>query len=120
MFKWRKWWLLFAVIWGVVAAITGGSIEVTGARWTDIEVVAAPLKKMGLACSWDDQRFVVEPSSLTAISTSSPWCSACNAIRPPAGVYFAALFKRLEITWARRTGSALRNAGPSGTETDSW
>lgn len=21
MFQWRKWWLLFAVIWGVVAAI---------------------------------------------------------------------------------------------------
>src|SRR5699024_600815 len=39
--------------WGVVAAITGGSIEVRGARWTDIEVVAAPLKKMGLACRWD-------------------------------------------------------------------
>jgi UDP-N-acetylglucosamine 1-carboxyvinyltransferase len=53
--------------WGVVAAITGGSIEVTGARWTDLEVVGAPLKKMGLTCSWDDQRFVVEPSSpLTA------------------------------------------------------
>jgi UDP-N-acetylglucosamine 1-carboxyvinyltransferase len=52
--------------WGVVAAITGGSIEVTGARWTDLEVVAAPLKKMGLTCSWDDDRFRVEPSSLTA------------------------------------------------------
>jgi len=52
--------------WGVVAAITGGSIEVTGARWTDLEVVGAPLKKMGLKCTWDDQHFVVEPSSLTA------------------------------------------------------
>jgi UDP-N-acetylglucosamine 1-carboxyvinyltransferase len=52
--------------WGVVAAITGGDIEVTGARWTDLEVVAAPLKKMGLKCSWDDNRFVVEPSTLTA------------------------------------------------------
>jgi UDP-N-acetylglucosamine 1-carboxyvinyltransferase len=52
--------------WGVVAAITGGSIEVTGARWTDVEVVAGPLKKMGLACAWDDERFVVEPSALTA------------------------------------------------------
>jgi UDP-N-acetylglucosamine 1-carboxyvinyltransferase len=52
--------------WGVVAAITGGSIEVTGARWQDLEVVAAPLKKMNLRCSWDDERFVVEPSSLTA------------------------------------------------------
>jgi UDP-N-acetylglucosamine 1-carboxyvinyltransferase len=52
--------------WGVVAAITGGSIEVTGARWNDIEVVAAPLKKMGLQCSWDENRFTVEPSSLVA------------------------------------------------------
>jgi UDP-N-acetylglucosamine 1-carboxyvinyltransferase len=52
--------------WGVVAAITGGDIEVTGARWTDIEVVAAPLRRMGLACRWDDDRFVVEPSTLTA------------------------------------------------------
>jgi UDP-N-acetylglucosamine 1-carboxyvinyltransferase len=52
--------------WGVVAAITGGNIEVTGAKWTDLEVVAAPLKKMGLKCSWDDDRFVVEPSALVA------------------------------------------------------
>jgi UDP-N-acetylglucosamine 1-carboxyvinyltransferase len=52
--------------WGVVAAITGGAIEVTGARWNDIEVVAAPLKKMGLECSWDENRFTVEPSSLVA------------------------------------------------------
>jgi UDP-N-acetylglucosamine 1-carboxyvinyltransferase len=52
--------------WGVVAAITGGAIEVTGARWTDLEVVGAPLKKMGLECSWDEGRFVVAPSSLTA------------------------------------------------------
>ena len=52
--------------WGVVAAITGGAVEVTGARWQDIEVVAAPLKKMGLRCTIDDNRFAVEPSALTA------------------------------------------------------
>ena len=52
--------------WGVVAAITGGEIEVTGARAEDMEVVAAPLRKMGLRCSWDDSRFLVEPSTLTA------------------------------------------------------
>jgi len=53
--------------WGVVAAMTGGSIEVTGARGCDIEVVATPLRRMGLKCSWDDERFVVEPSTLTAM-----------------------------------------------------
>ena len=52
--------------WGVVAAITGGSIEVTGARAADIEVVAAPLKKMDLECSYDDEAFRVEPSALVA------------------------------------------------------
>jgi UDP-N-acetylglucosamine 1-carboxyvinyltransferase len=52
--------------WGVVAAITGGEIDVAGARASDVEVVATPLKKMGLNCSWDDQRFHVEPSALTA------------------------------------------------------
>ena len=52
--------------WGVVAAITGGEIEVSGARAADVEVVAAPLQKLGVACSWDDSRFAVERSSLTA------------------------------------------------------
>lgn len=53
--------------WGVVAAITGGAIEVTGAKARDLEVVAAPLKKMGLVCEYDDGRFVVqEPSRLVA------------------------------------------------------
>jgi UDP-N-acetylglucosamine 1-carboxyvinyltransferase len=33
----------------------------------DLEVVAAPLKRMGLNCSHDDDRFIVGPSSLTAV-----------------------------------------------------
>ncbi len=53
--------------WGVVAAITGGEIEVIGAQAGDLEVVAAPLRKMGLRCTFDDQRFVVEsPRRLVA------------------------------------------------------
>jgi UDP-N-acetylglucosamine 1-carboxyvinyltransferase len=52
--------------WGVVAAITGGGIEVRGARAEDMEVVAAPLLRMGLQCRYDDDLFVVEPSPLTA------------------------------------------------------
>jgi UDP-N-acetylglucosamine 1-carboxyvinyltransferase len=53
--------------WGVVAAITRGEMEVTGARSCDLEVIAAPLKKMGLDCSHADDRFVVRPSTLTAV-----------------------------------------------------
>jgi UDP-N-acetylglucosamine 1-carboxyvinyltransferase len=52
--------------WGVTAAITGGDIEVTGARTVDLEVVAAPLKKMGLRCDSADDRLVVEPSTLAS------------------------------------------------------
>jgi UDP-N-acetylglucosamine 1-carboxyvinyltransferase len=53
--------------WGVVAAITGGDIEIEGARAEDMEVVAAPLRKMGLRCSYEDERFAVEPSTLRAV-----------------------------------------------------
>jgi UDP-N-acetylglucosamine 1-carboxyvinyltransferase len=52
--------------WGVTAAITGGDIEVLGARTADLEVVAAPLKKMGLRCDYAGDRLTVEPSTLTA------------------------------------------------------
>jgi UDP-N-acetylglucosamine 1-carboxyvinyltransferase len=52
--------------WGVVAAITGGSIDVRGARAVDMEVVSAPLRRMGLKCTSDDGLFRVEPSALRA------------------------------------------------------
>ena len=52
--------------WGVVAAITGGEITVDGARAEDMEVIAAPLRQMGLACQYEGERFSVSPSALTA------------------------------------------------------
>jgi UDP-N-acetylglucosamine 1-carboxyvinyltransferase len=52
--------------WGVTAAITGGDIEVLGARTSDLEVVMAPLVRMGLQCRYDSDRLLVESSSLTA------------------------------------------------------
>ena len=52
--------------WGVTAAITGGDIEVLGARSVDLEVVANPLRRMGLTCSVANDRLTVEPSTLTA------------------------------------------------------
>ena len=52
--------------WGVTAAITGGDIEVLGARTGDLEVVMSPLVRMGLRCRYDEDRLRVEPSSLTA------------------------------------------------------
>jgi UDP-N-acetylglucosamine 1-carboxyvinyltransferase len=52
--------------WGVVAAITGGEITVSGARDQDMEVIAAPLRQMNLQCRYEGERFTVGPSTLTA------------------------------------------------------
>jgi UDP-N-acetylglucosamine 1-carboxyvinyltransferase len=48
--------------WAVVAAVTGGEVEVRGARTDDMEVVAAVLKRMQIACVLDGDLFRVEPS----------------------------------------------------------
>jgi UDP-N-acetylglucosamine 1-carboxyvinyltransferase len=50
--------------WAVVAAITGGTIEITGARAVDMEVVASVLKKLAVRCSQSDDLFRVDESTL--------------------------------------------------------
>ncbi len=52
--------------WAVVAAVTGGEIEVSGARAEDMEVVAAVLKRMQIECAVDGELFRVERSQLHA------------------------------------------------------
>jgi len=61
--------------WAVVAAVTGGEIEINGARAEDMEVVAAVLKRMNIACDLDADRFRVEQSPLRAAGriTTSLW-----------------------------------------------
>ena len=48
--------------WAVVAAVTGGDIEVSGARAEDMEVVGAVLKRLDIECGMDGDVFRVEPS----------------------------------------------------------
>jgi UDP-N-acetylglucosamine 1-carboxyvinyltransferase len=48
--------------WAVVGAITGGEMEIDGAREEDIEVVAAVLNRMNVECGMRDGVFVVKPS----------------------------------------------------------
>jgi UDP-N-acetylglucosamine 1-carboxyvinyltransferase len=48
--------------WAVVAAITGGEIEVHGARPDDIEVVAAVLRRLNVECTMDSDVFRVDRS----------------------------------------------------------
>ena len=54
------------------------------------------------------------PLSRTRMMTSSPILSAVREICPPSSVYFAALFKRLESTWASRAGSTSTRTGSGG------
>ena len=61
--------------WAVVAAVTGGEIEVRGARNEDMEVVAAVLKRMHVECVMDGDLFTVEQSRPRAAGriTTSLW-----------------------------------------------
>src|SRR6185295_4520750 len=48
--------------WAVVAVVTGGEIEVSGARPEDIEVVAAVLQRLNVRCGMQGGVFRVDPS----------------------------------------------------------
>jgi UDP-N-acetylglucosamine 1-carboxyvinyltransferase len=48
--------------WAVVGAITGGNVEIHGARGEDMEVVGAVLKRMKIQCAMDGDVFRVEES----------------------------------------------------------
>jgi UDP-N-acetylglucosamine 1-carboxyvinyltransferase len=52
--------------WAVVAAITGGEIEIHAVRGEDMEVIAAVLKRMKIQCTMDGDVFRVEQSRLRA------------------------------------------------------
>ena len=50
--------------WAVVAAITGGSIEIGGTRWEDMEVVSSIMRKMNVHCEHDGRMYLAEPRTL--------------------------------------------------------
>ena len=54
------------------------------------------------------------PVSLTFTVNSPPVCVATNEMRPPGRLYFAALLRRFEKTWANRTGSTSSKTGSEG------
>src|SRR5436309_3307401 len=61
--------------WAVVAAVTGGEIQIRGARMEDMEVVAAVLTRMKVASSLNGDLFTVEQSRPRAAGriTTSLW-----------------------------------------------
>src|SRR6187549_2287240 len=48
--------------WAVVAAVTGGEIEVRGARAEDVEGIAFVLKRMKVACTFEDGLMTIQKS----------------------------------------------------------
>jgi UDP-N-acetylglucosamine 1-carboxyvinyltransferase len=61
--------------WAVVAAVTGGEIEVRGARAVDMEVVAAVLQRMAVQCAMDGDVFRIDRSKPRAAGriTTNLW-----------------------------------------------
>jgi UDP-N-acetylglucosamine 1-carboxyvinyltransferase len=49
--------------WAVVGAITGGEIDIEGARESEIEVVAAVLQRMNVRCGMRNGVFEIKPST---------------------------------------------------------
>jgi UDP-N-acetylglucosamine 1-carboxyvinyltransferase len=52
--------------WGVVAAVTGGEIEVRGARAEDVEGIAFVLRRMKIACTTEDGLLRIDRSTPVA------------------------------------------------------
>ena len=63
--------------WAVVAAVTGGEAEVRGARAEDVEGIAFVLKRMKVACTFEDDLLTVESSRPVAAGriTTGLWPS---------------------------------------------
>ena len=63
--------------WAVVAAVTGGEIEVRGARAEDVEGIAFVLKRMKIACTFEDGLMVIQRSKPVAAGriTTGLWPS---------------------------------------------
>jgi UDP-N-acetylglucosamine 1-carboxyvinyltransferase len=64
-----------AASWGVVAAVTGGEVEVIGAHAADLEPTTAVLAEMHLDFTLEHGRFSVRPSTLRGVKriTTGLW-----------------------------------------------
>ncbi len=116
----------------MVAAVTGGAIDVEGARASDMEVVASVLQRMQVRCDFDDARLRVEPSTpvggarivdracgraCRAISSAS---SRCSPPRRPAArccttgcTNCACSRSSSSAAWAPTSSSATRTGSSS-------
>lgn len=61
--------------WAVLAAVTGGTIEIRGSRAVDLEPITSVLSRMNVQCAVESDRLTVGVSRPTAIRqiTTAPW-----------------------------------------------
>ena len=61
--------------WAVVAAITGGEVQVRGVAAADLEPLTAVLARMQVGCEVEDGSFLIRPSRARAVRqiTTAPW-----------------------------------------------
>ncbi|MEE3203223.1 MAG: UDP-N-acetylglucosamine 1-carboxyvinyltransferase [Acidobacteriota bacterium] len=61
--------------WAVIGAITGGEVEVCGARASDLEPIVRVLERLKLECNSNDDRLTVSRSKLEGCRqiTTAPW-----------------------------------------------
>ena len=61
--------------WAVLAAVTGGAIEIRGACAADLEPITSVLARMQVRCTMDGDRLTVDASRPRAIRqiTTAPW-----------------------------------------------
>lgn len=61
--------------WVIVAAVTGGEVEVCGAEAIDLEPIVSVLQRMSVACHVEGERVIVNQSVPSAIRqiTTGPW-----------------------------------------------
>lgn len=61
--------------WAVITAITGGEIEICGARAVDLEPITSVLARMRVQCKVDNDQLHVSHSSLRGVGqvTTAPW-----------------------------------------------
>ena len=71
--------------WAVVAAVTGGEIEVRGARAEDVEGIAFVLKRMNVACTFEDGLMTIQKSKPVAAGriTTGPVAELPERFRQP-------------------------------------
>ena len=117
-----------AVVRPLAAGLDGAAVQFDQARTSVRPMPRPPCDRSMERSAWvnksktcgSNSRSMPIPSSRIRITTCSPSASAVSQIWPGLLLYLAALFSKLVMTWAMRTGSASIQIGSAGISRSSW